>query len=42
MSNNIEKAGTRTRVMSRVLKTVEMAEGSTAQTLLGLPDETED
>jgi DNA recombination protein RmuC len=42
MSNNIEKARTRTRVMSRVLKTVEIVETGTAQTLLGLGDETED
>ncbi|MBU6419777.1 MAG: DNA recombination protein RmuC [Proteobacteria bacterium] len=38
MSNNIEKARTRTRAMGRVLKTVEIVEGSAAQSLLGLDD----
>ncbi|MGE4481198.1 DNA recombination protein RmuC [Acidocella sp.] len=42
MSNNIEKARTRTRVMSRVLKTVEIVEGDSAQALLGLADEAQD
>lgn len=42
MSNNIEKARTRTRAMGRVLKTVEMVEGNSAQTMLGLADESED
>jgi len=36
MSNNIEKARVRTRAVSRVLRTVEMVEGQTAQALLGL------
>ena len=36
MSNNIERARTRTRAMSRVLKTVEVVEGERAQALLGL------
>jgi DNA recombination protein RmuC len=43
MTNNIEKARVRTRAMTRVLKTVEMVDGNSAQTLLGLeesePDE---
>ena len=43
MTNNIEKVRVRTRAVSRVLKTVEMAEGDRAQALLGLeeaePDE---
>lgn len=38
MSNNIERARTRTRAMSRVLKTVEIVEGDTAQALLGLEE----
>ncbi|GBQ34484.1 DNA recombinase RmuC [Acidocella aminolytica 101 = DSM 11237] len=38
MSNNIEKARTRTRVMGRVLKNVEIVENNAAQTLLGLED----
>ncbi|HQT47827.1 MAG TPA: DNA recombination protein RmuC, partial [Acidocella sp.] len=36
MSSNIEKARVRTRAVGRVLKTVEMVEATTAQTLLGL------
>jgi DNA recombination protein RmuC len=36
MSSNIEKARVRTRAVGRVLKTVEMVEAGTAQTLLGL------
>jgi DNA recombination protein RmuC len=39
MSSNIEKARTRTRAVSRVLRTVEMVEGATAQALLGLEAE---
>ena len=39
MSNNIERARARTRVMSRVLKTVEVVEGERAQALLGLQAE---
>jgi DNA recombination protein RmuC len=39
MSNNIEKARVRTRAVSRVLRTVEMVEGQTAQALLGLSAE---
>lgn len=42
MSNNIEKARVRTRAVGRVLRNVEVVEGGTAQTLLGLADETED
>ncbi|WP_297371270.1 DNA recombination protein RmuC [Acidocella sp.] len=41
MSSNIEKARVRTRAVARVLKTVEMVEGQTAQTLLGLADDGE-
>jgi len=41
MSNNIEKARVRTRAVSRVLRTVEMVEGQTAQALLGLEAEEE-
>ncbi|WP_298281043.1 DNA recombination protein RmuC [Acidocella sp.] len=41
MASNIEKARTRTRAVARVLKTVEMVEGQTAQTLLGLSDDEE-
>jgi DNA recombination protein RmuC len=36
MSSNIEKARVRTRAVGRVLRTVEMVETTTAQTLLGL------
>jgi DNA recombination protein RmuC len=39
MSSNIEKARTRTRAVSRVLRTVEMVEGTAAQALLGLEAE---
>jgi DNA recombination protein RmuC len=39
MSNNIDKARTRTRAMERVLRTVEMVDGAAAQNLLGLGDE---
>lgn len=42
MSNNIEKVRTRTRVMHRVLKTVEVVEAGSAQALLGLSEESED
>jgi DNA recombination protein RmuC len=42
MSSNIEKARTRTRAVSRVLRTVEMVEGATAQALLGLEAEEPD
>ena len=42
MTTNIEKARVRTRAMGRVLKTVEIVETGTAQTLLGLADESED
>ena len=42
MSNNIEKVRTRTRVMHRVLKTVEVVEAGSAQALLGLSQERED
>lgn len=42
MTNNIEKVRTRTRAMGRVLKTVEVVDTDTAQSLLGLADETED
>lgn len=42
MTSNIEKARVRTRAMGRVLKKVEIVEGGTAQTLLGLADEGED
>jgi DNA recombination protein RmuC len=38
MSNNIERVRTRTRAMNRVLKTVEIVEGNTAQALLGLEE----
>ncbi len=41
MSSNIEKARVRTRAVARVLKTVEMVEGQTAQTLLGLAEDGE-
>ncbi|MCB5946030.1 DNA recombination protein RmuC [Acidocella sp. KAb 2-4] len=41
MSNNIEKARVRTRAVSRVLRTVEMVENQTAQTLLGLEGDEE-
>ncbi len=41
MSSNIEKARVRTRAVGRVLRTVEMVEAGTAQTMLGLPDDTE-
>jgi DNA recombination protein RmuC len=36
MSSNIEKAQTRTRAVRRVLKTIEMVDPATAQSLLGL------
>ncbi|MDR3520518.1 MAG: DNA recombination protein RmuC [Acidocella sp.] len=36
MSSNIERARTRTRAVSRVLRTVEMVESGPAQTMLGL------
>jgi DNA recombination protein RmuC len=39
MSSNIEKARTRTRAVSRVLRTVEMVETATAQQLLGIEDD---
>jgi DNA recombination protein RmuC len=39
MSSNIEKARVRTRAVGRVLRTVEMVEANTAQTLLGLPED---
>jgi len=39
MSSNIEKARVRTRAVGRVLRTVEMVESDTAQTLLGLTAE---
>jgi DNA recombination protein RmuC len=42
MSTNIEKARVRTRAVGRVLRTVEMVEAGTAQTLLGLPAEEEE
>lgn len=42
MTSNIEKARVRTRAMGRVLKKVEIVEGETAQTLLGLADDAED
>ncbi len=43
MTNNIEKVRVRTRAVGRVLKTVEMIEGETAQALLGLEEsETEE
>ena len=42
MTNNIEKARIRTRAMSKVLKTVEMADGDRAQALLGLEEEAAD
>jgi DNA recombination protein RmuC len=41
MSTNIEKARVRTRAVGRVLRTVEMVEAETAQTLLGLSAEEE-
>ncbi|OYV43337.1 MAG: hypothetical protein B7Z75_09125 [Acidocella sp. 20-57-95] len=42
MSNNIEKARTRTRAVSRVLRTVEMVEAGPAQAMLGLDPEEPD
>jgi DNA recombination protein RmuC len=39
MSSNIEKARIRTRAVGRVLRTVEMVESATAQSLLGLENE---
>jgi DNA recombination protein RmuC len=39
MSNNIEKARTRTRAVNRVLRNVELVEGGAAQQLLGLETE---
>lgn len=42
MTNNIEKARTRTRAVSRVLRTVEMVENNTAQELLGIEVSEED
>jgi DNA recombination protein RmuC len=42
MSTNIEKARVRTRAVGRVLRTVEMVETGTAQTLLGLEAEDSD
>jgi DNA recombination protein RmuC len=39
MSNNIEKARTRTRAVNRVLRNVELVEGGAAQQLLGLESE---
>jgi len=41
MSSNIEKARIRTRAVGRVLRTVEMVESATAQSLLGLENEEE-
>src|SRR5271168_1199466 len=41
MSSNIEKARVRTRAVGRVLRTVEMVEPTTAQTLLGLEQDSE-
>lgn len=38
MSSNIERARVRTRAVSRVLRTVEMVEGQTADTLLGITE----
>ncbi len=42
MSNNIEKARTRTRAVSRVLRTVEMVEAGPAHAMLGLESEEPD
>jgi hypothetical protein len=39
MSSNIEKAQIRTRAVRRVLKTIEMVDPATAQTMLGLEPE---
>jgi len=41
MSSNIEKARVRTRAVGRVLRTVEMVEAGTAQTLLGIGEDAE-
>ncbi len=42
MSSNIDKVRVRTRAVGRVLRTVEMVEAGTAQTLLGLAAEDEE
>jgi DNA recombination protein RmuC len=39
MSSNIEKAQVRTRAVRRVLKTIEMVDPATAQTMLGLDED---